>query len=316
MALLGADELNKKLKLTVSIEEVAGLIYHSIFDYPLKFTELGKWTVGQRALDDFKITRGIKIKRTLEKLSVKNGYLSLTGEISTIKRQLKQKTSLKKIAYAKDAAGVLSLVPSIKFVGITGSLAMLNADSEADIDLIVICKKDTLWTSRLLGLILLRFAGVKVRSKNNPDTQDRICTNIWLSEDSLSFRERNIYTAHEIVQIVPLVDKNNCFEKLLSKNKWVGEYWPSAIQNQKSKVTNTQSLSRGQQNDYSNKGRLATGLLRLLNNPAWHMQKFYMRNSVTNEKICYSRAMFHPVGLSSHIVRAFKNQLVQLSGES
>lgn len=299
MALLGADEQTRRLKLTVSIEEIAGLVYHSVFDYPLKFNELGKWSVGQKALNDFGIKKGRKIKRILGKIGSKEGYVFFGNDQSVIKRKLREKNSRKKLGIAQEAVSVLSLIHTIKFVGITGSLAMQSADSDADIDLLVVCSKNTLWISRLLGLVLLKLSGVKTRSKNNKQSADRICTNMWLEEGSLVIRQRNIYTAHELVQILPILNRDSVHEKLIVKNKWTKDYWPNVAQNK---------IDIKVSNRTANKN-IVTKIIKSLNKPAWVLQKMYMQNSITKESVSYSRAIFHPVNLSSHITKAFERQL-------
>ena len=41
--------------------------------------------------------------------------------------------------------------------------------------------------------------------------------------------EQDIYTAHEIVQLKPLVDKQETYKRFLWQNRWLQEFLPQAV---------------------------------------------------------------------------------------
>ncbi|MBU0572628.1 hypothetical protein KKE18_02985 [Patescibacteria group bacterium] len=203
-------------------KEISSLIYHDIFDYPLTPLELINWTAGEKIY--FKNLENVKI-------STKNGFLFLSGkEGSTLKRLMRERISKRKIEKAKKAAKILSFLPTIKMIAITGALAMKNVNEESDIDFLVITKKGSLWTTRLLAMALLKIFGVPRRRYGDKRTKDKLCLNIWLDESDLvwSNNSRDIFTSHEISQIIPLINKDQAYERFLSKNIWITDYWPNA----------------------------------------------------------------------------------------
>ncbi|MEJ2347829.1 MAG: nucleotidyltransferase domain-containing protein [Patescibacteria group bacterium] len=261
--------------LLLGEKEILSLIYHDIFDYPLTPLELIKWTAGE----------SFKLKNIKDvKIGTQNGFLFINGkEGATLKRIMRKRVSERKIAQARKAAKILSILPTIRMIGISGSLAMNNASEESDIDFLIITKKDTLWTTRLLSVALLKIFGVPRRKYGEKNEKDKLCLNMWLDENDLVWdkKDRNAFTAHEISQIIPLVNKNEIYENFLSKNNWINNYWPNAT-----------GVKMGRKKDKISRRRLIESIFEPL---ARRMQYWYMKEKITREVVTPTRAIFHPV---------------------
>jgi D-beta-D-heptose 7-phosphate kinase/D-beta-D-heptose 1-phosphate adenosyltransferase len=255
------------------------LHYHNLFDYPLKVNELGKWEAG--------VALG-KESSTERIVTFKNGYFFLDARKELVaKRQFQEELARKKRKIAQRGARVLAKIPFVKMVGITGSLAMQATRADDDIDLMVVTAKNTLWLTRITSYFLLAYFGFKVRHFGDPDAKDRLCLNIWLDETALPWdkAQRNVYTAHEIAQIVPLVNKNQTYEQFLWQNRWLLKYWPRAIKIQipKSKVQTRNS-----------KFKIWDLVLGAGNFFAFRLQYLYMKEKITREQVDKHKALFHP----------------------
>lgn len=249
--------------------EILSVIYHDIFNYPLSQDDLVKWRVGK--------TMPFKKKE----ITFKKKYFLVKGREEIIaKRISREKASSYKIKIAKKASMFLSYIPSVKFVGITGALAMKNADKHGDIDLFIITKSGQLWLTRLISYVVLFVGGFKTRNPGNTDEKDKLCLNMWLDEDHLSWnvRDRNIYTAHEVLQIVPLYNKDDCYNKFLYINKWAQIFWPNAS---KIKVYKSSNPSRGNNRSF-------------LERISFYVQYQYMKKRISREIVTKNRAIFHP----------------------
>ena len=258
--------------------DLATLTYHDIFDYPLTPFELIKWTTGEKV----KLTNFENIKVT-----GKGGFLFLKGKGGLVlKRLMRKRASARKFAKAKKVAKILSLLPTIKMIAVTGALAMQNSGDESDIDFMVITRKGTLWTTRLLSLVLLDILRIPRRRYGDRNQKDRLCLNIWLDESNLVWRKRNIFTAHEIAQIEPLVNKSETYERFIYKNKWVKDYWPNAVVIKK--IINKK---------FHEEGIVAKFVEQL----AGRFQYWYMRGKITREVVTPTRALFHPIDWGSLI---------------
>lgn len=203
------------------------LAYADVFDYPLIEKEIWRYLIAEK-----KISSEIVQKELCQKYPqiVKTGeYFFLKNRHQIVKiRQVREKWSRGKLKIAQRVAGWLRLIPWIKMVGVTGALAMNNSDKDDDIDLLITTSKNRLWLTRLLATIIIEL----VASRRRPDDQkfrDKICLNMFLDEKHLAVpkKEQDLFTAHEVVQMKPIWEKDNTYQKFLKANIWVKKYLPN-----------------------------------------------------------------------------------------
>ena len=206
------------------------LIYADIFDYPLKFYEIHKWLIGKK-IDLRQAEKALK--KLLQKGLIENtsGYYFLPGRKGLArKRKIRTEASGKFFFKVKIIAQVLQIIPQIKLVGISGGLAMENAYKKDDIDLILITAKNRMWLTRLLVCGLLDIIRVRRTVKmTNSQVSGKLCVNILIEEDSLEQTNKDIYLAHEILQMRPLWSRNGIYNKYLQDNDWVFKFIPNWI---------------------------------------------------------------------------------------
>lgn len=264
-------------QFTLGFGEITSLLYHDIFDYPLRLGELVKWQGG----------KGLSIKGNPSVIK-KNGFYFIEGKEGTIfKRLLRERISLRKLEIARKAGKILRLIPTIKMVAVTGALAMESAGEESDIDLMIVAQKGTLWTTRVLTLIFLDLIGFSRRKYRDKNQKDKLCLNIWLDETSLTWpkKDRNSYTAHEICQVRPLVDKDKTYERFIYSNKWIKDFWPNAV-----KVQSTKYIVKSK----SVISTMYYALITPLEAVCYWFQHQYMKSKITREVVTKTRALFHP----------------------
>jgi len=259
---LHQDNLNTPEKLSN--------VYHDIFDYPLRASDLKKWQVVN------------------PHITLKGGKSVKINNKDFIKRENRKKISEKKLLIANKASSLLSKIPTVQFVGITGSLAMMNSRVGSDVDLLIITKTNTLWLTRSIVYLLLVLFGFAIRKPGDREEADRLCINMWLDGSDLIFKKtnshlRNLFIAHEILQIKPLINKNKTHEKLLSENKWVYEYWKGEYKKTESTKLNNNLF------------------VKPVNLIAYYFQKAYMKRKLTREVVTPIRAFFHPVDWSKKV---------------
>lgn len=243
------------------------VLYHSIFSCKLNKDDLDRWQAGPA-------------------LTLTKKYV----EPKITPRQVgEQKT---KFEIATKAAKVISRIPFVKMVGVTGSLAMNSAQDWADIDLMLVVKKDTLWISRPFVYLALILAGLKTRQPESKDEKDLLCLNVWVDESALSVpnKRRDAYTAHEVLAVVPVYDQGGVFDNWLSANSWAGRYWPKA-----QKIPNGEYVAPR-----------INMLLSVFNRLFFVVQYLYMIPKLSVETVRLNEAYFHPFDWGEKVILKLK----------
>lgn len=271
------------------------LLYSDIFDYPLTAEELWRYFSGIGKTSKKAILSELLTLPDI--VQQRDGYFFMKGKEKTIKnRLLFERISEKKLGIAKGAGRYLSFIPTIRFVGVSGSVAMRSCKRHDDIDLFIIARKNTLWLTRLLVLFLLEFLG-KRRGRRPGAVSDLICVNMLMDEKVMQFfpSRQSLYTAHEIVRMVPVLDRDTTYGRFLGANRWVTNYMPNSLENKK--------LSNKVIKERENK------LLTLIEFFARILQLWYMRSHKTTEEITDTLLAFHPLDYQPRVLRAHQERL-------
>ncbi len=182
------------------------IAYADIFDYPLTGEELRRFLIKGDSLPPG--------KKSFYHLPGRAGLIYL--------RRQRQNFSRLKWPIARKAARVLSLIPSVKLVAVTGALAMNNSDKDDDIDLMIVTAKNRLWLTRLAALVLL-FPWLRRQRRVN----NRICLNLWLDDSVLAIKRQDLYIAHELCQARPVFERNGAYQKFIAANLWYKKFLPN-----------------------------------------------------------------------------------------
>ncbi len=179
----------------------------------------------------------------------KKGFYTL-GEYSTYLEKTVQRLNwsrLKKEHIARYLKKI-STLNSIQFIGYSGSVSMNNAGLDDDIDLFVITKTRRMWITRFLLLCLAEVMHIR-RRRGKKKARNKVCLNMFIDERDLEMptKKKTEYIAHEILQIKPILDRNETSKFFLSANDWVFEYFPNAQKYniQKYKSTSNSIKNRG-----------------------------------------------------------------------
>lgn len=280
------------------------LLYSDIFDYPLTKEEIWKFLISKNKEDKQSFLKYLNLKNHL--FDYKNNFYFIKGRIEIIKkRQEKEKYSLEKIKFAKKIIQKISLIPTVYFIGISGALAMKNSDKDDDIDLFVVTARNSVWTTRLMIVIMLNFLRV-YRKRKDENVSNKICLNMLVDDSTLFFsKERNdLYTAHEIVQIIPIVNKNKTYEKLINSNIWIKDFLPNAF-SQKPIIPFISKIS------LINKAINYLLRIPIIEFLARSIQFRYMKKHITKETISNNFLAFHPFDYKTHVLSSYKMRIAK-----
>lgn len=200
---------------------LASIAYRDLFDYPVSLAELHRHLHGVCcSIED--VAHALQSSVRLRDALVTDGrYYALAGreELFELRRQRRESSEML-WEEARILAGQLASLPFVEMVGVTGSLAVDNADSEADIDFMLVSEGGRLWTVRAAARVLQLYFDRKFGSGN-------LCANYFLSMHALKLDSPGLYLAQELTQMVPLYGED-VYEKFRQYNSWADAYFPNA----------------------------------------------------------------------------------------
>ena len=90
---------------------------------------------------------------------------------------------------------MVSRMPFIRMVALSGSLAHLNAEGSADLDLFVITAPRRVWSVTLAVLVMARLMGWR----------RHLCLNYVVSEEMMKIVPEDLFTANQIIHLKPVL---------------------------------------------------------------------------------------------------------------
>jgi hypothetical protein len=192
-----------------------------MFDYALQEDELYRALIEQGASrQEFRSALAGLLGRCLSR---EGSYLTWLGR-ERLGRLRQQRSEAGRVLWrwAHRYGRWLACVPFVRMAAVSGSLAVENASGEADVDFFIITEKKRLWIARFC-LVFLRLL-----TRSLPRLFPvAACPNYLLSLAALEIENRSLYTAHEVVQAVPLWGAE-AYQRFLLANAWVEDYLPNA----------------------------------------------------------------------------------------
>ncbi len=216
----GRDSWTSLEKTAIGTAIVQTLAYADIFDYPLTAQEIHQYLIGtatsqeavQSALDNGGLVPGC--------LSHVQEFFTLSGRESIVNTRLRRaKVATRMWPRAREYGATMASLPFVRMVAVTGALAMHNVDSDDDFDFFIVTQPGRLWLCRAMIIALV----VRPAARRG----DEVCPNYLLSERALVLPERNLFTAHELAQMMPIAGWD-VYQRLRALNPWVDSFLPNA----------------------------------------------------------------------------------------
>ena len=204
---------------TIEAAILCTLAYADLFDYPLTAPEVHRYLVGMQA--DVPTVEGLlKNGRTRTHVARNGAYFTLSGRERIVDNRCQRaRIAAEGWPQAIRYGRAIASLPFVRMVAVTGALAVDNAKEGDDIDYLIVTTPGRLWLCRAIIIqLVVKPAGGRGIT---------ICPNYLLSERALAQFEHNLFTAHEIVQMVPISGRET-YERLCELNRWASRFLPNA----------------------------------------------------------------------------------------
>jgi hypothetical protein len=192
--------------------------YGDVFDAPVTVEEI------HRYLDGFAATRA-EVEAVLADLVPRllarvDGHVCLADRQHLVAiRQRRERVAARLWPRAVRAGRAVAGLPFVRMVGVTGALAMSNVDDGADIDLLIVTEPGRVWLCRSLVIQLVRL--LRLRGTI-------VCPNWLMSTERLELERRELHSARELTQMVPLAGMAT-YLRMRRANDWTLQLLPNAV---------------------------------------------------------------------------------------
>jgi hypothetical protein len=193
------------------------LAYADVFDHPLTAGEVHRYLVGVAA--PFATVRAALGQMVPDLLMRREGFYMLRGRGELVETRRRRAAEASRLWPAAIRYGrTLAALPFVRMVAVTGALARDNVESGSDIDYLVVTAPGRVWVGRGFTGVVRRAVGLR---------GFRLCPNYVLSEQALLLSDRSLFTANELVQMVPLAGQG-VYHRMRQANPWTAEFLPNA----------------------------------------------------------------------------------------
>ena len=191
------------------------LLYSDIFDFPLNSHEIYRYLSGRAATYEDVCRALVSDPRFIEE----GEYFTLPGRGKIVRlREQREQRSQRLLPYALAYGRIIGSLPFIRMVALTGSLAVHNVSKDEDFDYMLVTQMGHLWTARAFVLLFGRFTRLVGHT---------ICPNVIVAENTLEWRQHDLYSARDLCQMIPITGKD-VYQSLVKANSWVMDFMPNA----------------------------------------------------------------------------------------
>lgn len=197
---------------------LATLAYFDMFNYPLTRGEIFLFLQQKHSQYDLDIT----LRYMVASQSIFNfgTFYTLKNDTSLVKRRVEgNRKAADLMITARKVSDLLIRFPYVRGIAVSGSLSKNYADDDSDIDLFIITAKNRLWIARTIMHTFKKLTFLV-------NKQHYFCMNYYVDEAELQIKEKNIYTATEVVTLIPL-QGDALFEQFFAANSWTQDYLPN-----------------------------------------------------------------------------------------
>jgi predicted nucleotidyltransferase len=255
------------------------LTYFDLFDYPITKEELFSFLAQPADMVRFSCA----LERLLEsgRLYLTGGFYMLRNDASLADRRLSGNLRAQPLLRTgKKISRLLYQVPFVRAIGISGSLSKNFAGEDADIDYFIITSSNRLWVARTMMHFIKKLSYLLGR-------QHWYCMNYYLDEEAMEIAEKNIFTAIELITLLPVQGMNTMIE-FYRRNEWTREYYPNFEAKHSPAVFSDRSSLLKRALEYLLKGRMGERLdnyFMTITTRRWKIKEALQKRSVRGTRM-------------------------------
>ena len=208
------------------------MVYFDLFDHPVSMEEISLFLdIPCKTAD---LEEALQQLHDNQQIYLFESFYCLRDDPSLIsKRKKNNRNAERLLKKAVRISRFLFQFPFVRAVGISGSLSKNVADENADIDYFIITASNRLWIARTLLHLYKKLTFLTRR-------QHYYCMNYFIDQDAYKIQEQNVYTAMELVTLLPVCG-NPVLQQFYKANNWSRWFFPNC--NPRERITHNNAHS-------------------------------------------------------------------------
>ena len=215
----GSQTLNvfPERQATLEFAILQGVLYAALFDYPLTLAQL-RQTLPQAVADETGVECCYWASAFLRQhIDYQHGYFFPSGRGDLVdERRQREVRSRALLEGNRWLLKLICSVPYTRLVALSGSVAHLNIDGRADLDLFVLTRGRLVWSVTVTILLLAKLL------RRRPV----VCVNYVLSDERLRLDQQDLFTTNQIIHLRPLVG-GDLYRRFVEVNPFVSRFYPN-----------------------------------------------------------------------------------------
>jgi hypothetical protein len=201
------------------------ILYYDILNFPLTSFEIWQYLIAEEGCGLSEVVDALEGKDLENKIEKYRGFYFLPGRKDLAARRIQNdKNSSVKFEIAERVTRWLRIIPFVRMVAVTGTLAMKNCEKDSDIDFFVVLEKGRIFTARLL---LTGMVHILRKRRYNQKIKNRICLNYFVAADKLEIERQDLFASNEYSFVYPIFGWA-FFQKFCESNAdWIKKFKPN-----------------------------------------------------------------------------------------
>jgi hypothetical protein len=196
---------------------VRSVSYASIFDYPLTLAQLRETLIESRQtpseiLETFRSSAALR-----HEVSCCDGFFCLRGREATVaERRVREARSRTFLEAHRAFLSLVTMMPYVRMVALSGSVAHLNLEGAGDLDLCIVTRGRRVWSVTVATIVLAKLLG----------RRRTVCANFVVADTRLALEPQDLFTASQVIHLKPVVG-SDMYRRLLAANPFVQRLYPN-----------------------------------------------------------------------------------------
>jgi hypothetical protein len=193
------------------------VVYASLFDYPLTLAQL-RQTLIESTQTPSEVLAGYNGSAALQAaIEFRDGFFFPRGRADLIDERRRRETRSRSFLHRHRAIlQLVSALPYVRMVALSGSIAHLNLEGTGDLDLFIVTRGRRVWSATVATVLLAKL----LRRRRI------VCANFVVADTRLVLEQQDLFAASQVIHLKPLIGRD-VFRELLDKNPFVFRFYPN-----------------------------------------------------------------------------------------